>query len=141
VPLRRICSTPENSSNHSNLTSTQLRFRHGLRVRMRIRGFETFPNDLGYTCAQRQANAIRRLGHVLKPHDRPPCAVDLHQECARITRCADPHKTLRMGQRSLGCGLIFKRMVTCHRMEVTSLVKIATRSNAASASFGLCGGS
>ena len=47
--LSCVCRTPGNRSNHSNPTRTQLRFRHGLRVRMAVRGFETFPNALGYT--------------------------------------------------------------------------------------------
>ena len=44
-----VCRAPGKHSNRSNPTRTQLRFRHGLRVRMAVRGFESFPNDLGYT--------------------------------------------------------------------------------------------
>jgi len=54
--LRRLCRVcvvpPRNRSNRSNPTCTQLWFRHGLRVRRGVRGFETFPNALGYTATR-----------------------------------------------------------------------------------------
>ena len=46
-----------NRSNHSNTSLTQLRFSYKPRVRMGVRGFEAFPNALGYTGPQRKGYA------------------------------------------------------------------------------------
>jgi hypothetical protein len=47
-----VCRAPGKYSNRSNPTRTQLRFSYKSRVRMGVRWFEAFPNDLGYTAPE-----------------------------------------------------------------------------------------